>query len=747
MFGREFALFADQRGTIRGVGYQGELVTNRVVRWERLGNRVLLRLVSYDMVADSTRPEYRGVQLSNVAPVIMSFDVAAWSPDDSNAVVDVTRLFTTDVAELGIRQSDVRVRRMDPARSVIERVRSFPRNTLVQALQTFEVDSVPAAPGGRADRSTNSLTMQMAYTMFLLPDPPMSPRLCDDRVGFGQVRMEDFTRGGAKVPVRCYISRWRLEPTDPNAAVSDVRNPITFYLDPAFPEQWAPYIMRAVEAWQPVFEAAGLRRAIVARRAPTPQEDPEFDIDDARYTVIRWLPSMTENAYSQSIEDPRTGEILRANLGWFHNISSLQQSWYWTQVGAVDPRAQRLPFPDSLMGEMLFYVAAHEVGHSLGLPHLMLSSAMIPVDSLRSRSFTCRYGTTYSVMDYARFNYVAQPGDGACLIPHIGPTDYFHINWGYRRVPGATNPDAERRWLDSLARQQDTHPEYRYGRQNDPSDPRVINEALGDDPVRATGFGVQNIRRLVPMLITATTTNALEDYSLLDDMYGDLIAQWAREMGHVAIVPGGVYRDIRYPTQAGVVYTAVPRAQQQEAVRFLLDNAFTTPTYFLDMEILRRIEPTGAVERIRTRQSAFLDTLLRDPRLSRLAEQAATLPALQAYTIGDLLGDLRRGIFSEAAAARPAVDGYRRNLQQAFVAQLDRLINTPLVSPAATGRFGFGPATTPPPRPADARSLARAELRDLDRQLQTAIVRTTDRTTRAHFEDLRARIDRILNPR
>jgi hypothetical protein len=208
-----------------------------------------------------------------------------------------------------------------------------------------------------------------------------------------------------------------------------------------------------------------------------------------------------------------------------------------------------------------------------------------------------------------------------------------------------------------------------------------------------------------------------------------------------------VYRDIRYPTQAGVVYTAVPRAKQQEAVRFLLDNAFTTPTYFLDMEILRRIEPTGAVERIRTRQSALLDTLLRDPRLSRLAEQAATLPAGQAYTIGDLLGDLRRGIFSEAAAARPAVDGYRRNLQQAFVAQLDRLINTPLVSPAATGRFGFGPTTPPPPRPADARSLARAELRDLDRQLQTAIVRTTDRTTRAHFEDLRARIDRILNPR
>ncbi|HEY6061289.1 MAG TPA: zinc-dependent metalloprotease [Gemmatimonadales bacterium] len=736
---KEFLLVVDYAGTPEGTRYGGEELDSRVVRWERMANRVLLRGKSYDIVADSSTTVSRAVRLSTIEPVLMSFDVAAFSPKDSNLVIEVTKLYTTDVPEFNTRRV-FRLRRLDPARSLVESARSFPTNIEVRALHTFEGDSVPGN-----DRGLGTATFEMHYSMVLLPERPMARRLCDNRVGYFAVRQVDYGLDRPVVTTRCYITRWRLEPKDPNAAVSDPIKPIVFYLDPATPERWAPWIIKGVQAWEPVFRAAGFSNAITARRAPTPQEDPEFDLDDARYSTIRWLPSQIENAYGPHTSDPRTGEILQSNIGWFQNITSLLQAWYWVQAGAVDPRARQLPLPDSLMGQMVAYVATHEVGHTLGLPHNQLSSGLYPVDSLRSPTYTRRNGTSYSIMDYARNNYVAQPGDDVQLMPTLGPWDYYVIDWGYRRIPGAATPDAERPLLDSLARLQDASPWLQFGNP-DGIDPRTQTEALGDDPVKATRYGLANIKRLVPMLLPATTTDALEDYGLLDDLYDRLIQQWAFEMGHVAVVPGGVWRHEKYPDQRGSIHQPVPRARQAEAVRFLNENAFATPGYFLDTAVLRRIEPTGFVERIRTRQTAVLNTLLQDSRLSRLAEQGATMPAGTAYTLTDLLDDLRSGIFSEVGAARPSVDAYRRNLQQAFVDQMNRLINTPLVTPLPPGFGGFPGFTPPPPRPADARSVARLELRELQTSLGTAAGRAADRTTRAHFLDLQARIGQILNP-
>ena len=744
MFGREFLLVADQRGTIRGVRYAGEEISDRIVVWERMGNKVFLRIVSYAMRADSTQPVSRAVRLSNIAPIIMSFDVASWHMPDSNAVIEVTKLFTTDVPELNLRQSGIRIRRMDPTRSVVDRARSFPRNIEVSALQTFEVDSVPGPAGNPPNRSLNTITMLMNYSMVLLPDQPMMARLCDDRVGFFNISFEDYDEDRVSGPRRCFIKRFRLGAKDPNAAVSDPTKPIVWYIDPATPAKWVPWLIKGVEMWEPVFRAAGFSSAITARVPAA--SDSDFDLDDARFSTIRWLPSTIENAYGPSVSDPRSGEILNANIGFFHNVASLVEAWYWTQAGAADPRARMLPFPDSLMGLMLAYVANHEVGHSLGLRHNMVASTYYPVDSLRSRSFTCRMkGTSPSIMDYARYNYVAQPGDSACLMQGIGPYDYFAIDWGYRRIPTATSPDGERPVLDSLARLQDANPYFRWIGDGEPVDPRIITEALGDDPVKASGFGVRNIKRLVPMLIPATTTNKLDNYDRLEDLYGELINQWAREMNHVAVVVGGVYQFTKYASQSGTVYQPVPRTKQAEAVQFLNENVFTTPSFFFDPEILRRIEPTGFVERVRTRQTAVLNLLFQDTRLSRLADQQATQPS--GYTIPDLFADVRSGVFAEFRGGAVRIDEYRRNLQRAFVDQMERLINTPLVTPPPPGFTPFPGFTPPPPRPADARAQARLELVDLQTTLRAALPRAGDRATRAHIVDLQARINQILNPR
>src|SRR5436189_3836917 len=387
------------------------------------------------------------------------------------------------------------------------------------------------------------------------------------------------------------------------------------------------------------------------------------------------------------------------------------------------------------MGLMLAYVANHEVGHSLGLRHNMVASTYYPVDSLRSKSFTCRMkGTSPSIMDYARYNYVAQPGDSACLMQGIGPYDYFVIDWGYRRIAGAASPDAERRVLDSLARLQDANPYFRWIGDGDPVDPRIITEALGDDPVKASGYGVRNIKRLVPMLIPATTGDRLDNYDRLDDLYAELIAQWAREMNHVAVVVGGVYQFTKYAGQTGRVYQPVPRAKQAEAVQFLNDNVFTTPSFFFDPEILRRIEPTGFVERVRQRQTAVLNLLFQDSRLSRLADQQATQPS--GYTIPDLFADVRSGVFAEFRGGAVRIDEYRRNLQRAFVDQMERLINTPLVTPPPPGIKPFPVFTPPPPRPADARAQAPIDLVASQTTLRAALPRAAHRPTHPAIVDL-----------
>jgi hypothetical protein len=726
--------------------FGGQKANTQVLRWQKQEKHVVLRVVSYDVVADEDLPVSEAVANSNFEPVLYRFPIKALNSAAESTVIDATDLFATDVKALGLPagvRKSYKISSVDGKKSFIESVNSFPKNINVQHVKTYKATAAPS------NYSTGSVSVQMSNSMILLDKEPMQRRYFDERVGWFTSEQTDYGLDAQKSKTVTYLDRWRLEVKDEdiekfkNGELVEPKKQIIYYIDRATPEQWKPYIKQGIEDWQVAFEAAGFKNAIIAMDPPTEEEDPEWSPEDVRYSVVRYLASPIPNANGPHVSDPRSGEILESDINWYHNVMSLLQGWFFVQTAAINPDAQSVEFKEEVMGRLIRFVSSHEVGHTLGLPHNMGSSVAYPVDSLRSAEFTQKYGTAPSIMDYARFNYVAQPGDeGVALMPNIGIYDKYSISWGYRPILDAADARAEKSTLDAWILEHAGDPMYRFGHQQAGGvvDPSSQTEDLGDDAVKASEYGIANLKRIVPNLIEWTSEKG-ENYDNLEAMYGQVVSQFNRYMGHVSSNIGGVYENYKTSDQAGPVYTYVSKEHQQNCLNFVQENLFETPYWMIDKDIISRTQYSGISETIRRSQVRTLNNILNPGRMTRMAENQA-LNGSSAYYLEDMMEDLRTGVFAEVKSG-DETDSYRRNLQRAYIERMDYILNDAidvLRGPSSS----YVKTTFVKLNESEVMPMVKGELITLQKDLTKAAKRAKSNTEKYHYEDLSNRITNIL---
>lgn len=732
---KEILIVSRISGHVKGLNFGGAGMKSRpqqVIRFQKHGNKILMRSVSFNSIANEDDPIYTSLKNNNFEPVITSFKLETMKDDSSAYVIKVNDFFINDIPMIGAlgerQRKDFKIKGIDKSRSLVNSIRSFPENVEVRHILTYRGDALPD------NRLTGTLSVEMNQSMILLPEKPMVPRYHDERVGFFSLRQIDYSADEQKAASRRLITRWRLEPSDWDAynrgeAVDPIK-PIVYYIDPATPKKWIKYLKQGVEDWQTAFEKAGLKNAIIAKEAPTKEEDPEWSPEDVRYSVIRYITTDIQNAQGPHVHDPRTGEILESDILWYHNIMNLLRNWYFIQTSAVNPHAQKVKFDDALMGELIRFVAAHEVGHTLGFPHNMGSSPAYTVDQLRNKAFTDTHGVAPSIMDYARFNYVAQPEDGVTnFFPRIGEYDDWVTQYGYKPIANVSSPEDEERVLKSWVKEKEGNLLYRYGRQRRlPIDPTAQTEDIGDDAMIASELGIRNLKRILTKLREWTNEDG-EGYDELNELYRNLMGQFSRYTGHVVANVGGVYEYYKTSDQDGAVYTHTEKEKQMRAVKFLNEQLFATPGWLIDPDILGRIQQDGLVNNIRGLQVRVMSRLTMESMLMRMIENEA-LNGNKAYTLTSLFTDMRKGIWGELYNGRK-IDTYRRNLQKEHVDRLGELVNT------TEERYANS----------DIPSIAMATLKRLERDVRSGLSRQSDANSKFHLQDIQKRIDTILNPK
>jgi uncharacterized protein DUF4953/uncharacterized protein DUF5117/uncharacterized protein DUF5118 len=745
-------------------GYAGDQIGQNVTRFEKgPNNKIFLRTISYaEYAKDSTSPMFWAVTNSNIQPIAAAFDIKAFGKDSTSTVVDVTDYVNSDNDVLFFNsnlKSANRIGGLQADKSYIVSIRSFPINVEITTVKTYSralatLGISGPATGGPNVPSGGNLTVELNSSMVLLPKVPMQPRYFDPRVGYFTVGYTDYDANPQGVESVQLIKRWRLEPKDEDmekykrGELVEPKKQIVFYIDPATPKKWVPYLVQGVDDWNVAFEQAGFKNAIIAKPAPSKQQDPDWSLEDARYSAIVYKPSDVANASGPSISDPRSGEIMESHINWYHNVMELLQNWYMIQAAPSDTAARKMVFSDELMGQLIRFVSSHEVGHTLGLRHNFGSSSSVPVENLRNKAWVEAHGHTPSIMDYARFNYVAQPEDHISekgLFPRIGDYDIWAIGWGYKRFYQFKSADDEKsfvnKWIiDSLK----NHRLWWGDGESNQDDPRSQTEDLGDDAMKASAYGIKNLQYMMPDLLKWTRQDN-KDYSSLSEIYGQITGQFTRYMGHVSRNVGGIYLTPKVWEQDGNVYEYASKTKQKEAVDFLNKQLFNTPMWMVDNRIYDRIGGTPLVT-IGNIQDNVLNRLFSTSTLNKLIQFEAE-DGSQAYSITELFSDLKKGIWSELVTKKK-IDVYRRNLQKSYVNILSSIIAPPKAS-ETTIVINFGGTSRPQlsADKSDIKSLVRAHLVSLRNEIKAAIPGTTDEMSRYHLQDVVTRIDNALNPK
>ena len=739
LFGREMLMVTRIAKTASGLGFGGGKQNTQVLRWQIKDNKILLRVVSHNVVASDSLPVNEAVLNSNFEPILYSFKIESKGIDSTSTLIEVTKLFNEDVKPLGFPQSrrkGYKISSLNSKKSFIESIKSYPENIESRHVKTYNSSSPPS------NSSTGTISLEINNSMILLPKTPMKRRYFDQRVGWFARSQVDYGLDVQESKSLKYLDRWRLEVKDEdlekfkNGELVTPKKQIVYYIDRATPLKWRKYLKEGIEDWQVAFEQAGFKDAIIAKDPPTKEEDPEWSPEDVRYSVVRYLASPIPNANGPHVSDPRSGEILESDINWYHNVMTLLRNWFFVQTAAINEDARGVSFDDEVMGRLIRFVSAHEVGHTIGLPHNMGSSSAYPVDSLRSATFTKKYGTAPSIMDYARFNYIAQPEDkGVALMPDIGVYDKHAVRWGYRPIPDAKTAKEEKKTLDKWIRDNENSLMHRFGSAG--IDPSSQTEDLGDDAVKASEYGILNLKRIVPNL-TKWTSEDGKDYSDLQTMYGQVLTQFNRYMGHVSSNIGGVYQYYKTYDQEGPVYTHVKKSHQKKCMNFLNDQLFDTPTWMIDNNILNKIEFAGITNRIRSTQSRTLNSILDFGKMARLIENEA-INGKTAYTLIDMMSDLKKGIWKELYSNK-TIDVYRRNLQLAYLDRISYIMNEEQGSIPSWAR---GRVTSVKVSQSDIRTIAVGQLLELRKDIKKHKNRS-DQMTKMHLDMAMAKINKIL---
>ena len=748
--------------------FGGEEINRQVVRWEKgLNNNILLRSITYVIMSpDADKPLAQAVKNSTADPIIGNYDVLAYKKDESGKitgyVLDLTSTFDADVQTFSldpIKKQMLNIVAFQKDKSFISKVSSFPINTEIRSVKTFtttppRISTTPTPQIGvnlPSALDAGLITMEMNTSMILLPQTPMRKREFDARVGYFANQFGVFEEDSQKSETSVFAVRWRLEPKSPedalkqkNGELIEPLKPIVYYIDPATPDKWKKYIKQGIDDWQVAFEAAGWKNAI--RGEYWPENDPTMSLEDARFSVLRYFAAEIQNAYGPNVHDPRSGEILESHIGWYHNIMSLLRNWYLIQTAAANPEARAKKFDDKLMGELIRFVSSHEVGHTLGLRHNMGASSATPVEKLRDKDFVAKNGHTSSIMDYARFNYVAQPEDGVTdFFPKIGDYDKWAIKWGYSYFADAESEKAEKAILNEMTKEAYKNNRLWFGTETSPYDPRYQTEDIGDNAMKASEYGIKNLKRILPNLVQWSSEKG-ESYSELDDLYAALTGQFRRYMGHVTKNVGGIYDSPKTYDMTGDQFVVVPKSIQKEAVTFLNNQLFTTPKWLLNQDVLSKINPESGVEAIKSMQDATLSSLLAGDRIVRLIE--ASSANKDNYSVDELITDLNKGIFSELKGAS-SIDIYRRNVQKLYVDKLIEMLKpgTATVRAVPVGvTYGFTTKRVNLSQ-TDLPSISRGQLNALKNDLKMSSARMSDRMSKYHVQDLISRIGQALDPK